>query len=96
MEKKSVYFIEETQKIEGSYIEIDTLGIYDNQNQAEEAYENMIKEPKKSSGIVLNEYVIQAEDNFFKRLLNSWKKLPAEFYRKMTILTFRPLAEFQS
>lgn len=94
-ENKTVYFIEETQKIEGSYVEVDTLYVAENQEQATEVYEEMLKQTKRSTGLVLNEYVISAEESFFTRLLNSWKKLPSEFYRKMNILKFRPVLEFQ-
>lgn len=96
-ETKQLYFIEETQNIEGSYVEIKTLFVADDEQTAEEKYQKLLKnETKRSAGLVLNEYVIQADDSFFKKLLRSWKKLPAEFYRKMKILNFRSLAEYQN
>ncbi|MGJ0705943.1 hypothetical protein [Enterococcus avium] len=94
---KSVYFVEETQNIEGAYVEVNTLFVADNQEQATEVYEKLVKEqPKKSFGLLLNEYIINADGGFFHNLLQSWKNLPAEFYRKMQILTYRPIAEYQN
>lgn len=94
---KSVYFVEETQNIEGAYVEVNTLFVADDQAEATEVYEKLIKEqPKKSFGLLLNEYKINAEDRFFHKLFESWKHLPAEFYRKMQILTYRPIAEYQN
>lgn len=94
---KSVYFVEETQNIEGAYVEVNTLFVADNPEQATEFYEKLVKEkPKKSFGLLLNEYIINAEGGFFHNLLESWKNLPADFYRKMQILTYRPIAEYQN
>ncbi|MGO3912480.1 hypothetical protein [Enterococcus viikkiensis] len=94
---KSVYFVEETQNIEGAYVEVNTLFVAEDQKQATKVYEELVKEqPKKSFGLLLNEYIINAEGGFFQNLLASWKNLPAEFYRKMQILTYRPLAEYQN
>ncbi len=95
-ETRTIYFIEETQSIEGAYVEVRTLYVADNEEQAKEAYENMLKQDKrKSFGLLLNEYVIKADQSYFMQLLRAWKKLPAEFYRKMQVLTYRPLAEYQ-
>ena len=94
---KSVYFVEETQNIEGAYVEVNTLFVADNQEQATEVYEKLVKEEsKKSFGLLLNEYTINAEGGFFRNLLESWKHLPAEFYRKMQVLTYRPIAEYHN
>lgn len=94
---KSVYFVEETQNIEGAYVEVNTLFVADNQAQATEVYEQLLKkQPKKSFGLLLNEYIINADGGFFHNLLDSWKHLPADFYRKMQILTYRPIAEYQN
>lgn len=41
---KSVYFVEETQNIEGAYVEVNTLFVADNQEQATEFYEKLVKE----------------------------------------------------
>lgn len=41
---KSVYFVEETQNIEGAYVEVNTLFVADNQEQATEVYEKLVKE----------------------------------------------------
>lgn len=95
-ETKQLYFIEETQNIEGSYVEIQTLFVADDEQTAEEKYQTLLQNTKRSTGLLLNEYVIQADDSFFKKLLRSWKKLPAEFYRKMKILNFRSLAEYKN
>lgn len=93
---KKVYFIEETHNIEGTYVEINTLYVADDQDAAREAYEELLQEkPKKSFGLLLIEYIIQAESFVFNLLLKSWEKLPAEFYRKMAILNHQPLAEYQ-
>lgn len=63
---KSVYFVEETQNIEGAYVEVNTLFVADNQEQATEVYEKLVKEqPKKSFGLLLNEYIINADGGFF-------------------------------
>ncbi|MGH1845401.1 hypothetical protein ABE869_01165 [Enterococcus gilvus] len=94
---KSVYFVEETQNIEGAYVEVNTLFVADNQEQATAFYEKLVKEqPKKSFGLLLNEYIINADGGFFRNLLQSWKNLPSEFYRKMQILTYRSIAEYQN
>lgn len=62
---KSVYFVEETQNIEGAYVEVNTLFVADNPEQATEFYEKLVKEkPKKSFGLLLNEYIINAEGGF--------------------------------
>lgn len=93
---KTVYFVEETQNIEGAYIEVNTLYVADSQEEATEIYEKLLKEkPKKSFGLLLNKYLIQADSNIFHKLLQSWKNLPADFYRKMSFLNYQPLAEFQ-
>ncbi|GCF92935.1 phenylalanyl-tRNA synthetase subunit alpha [Enterococcus florum] len=95
-ETKPIYFIEETQNIEGAYVEVRTLYVADNKEQAKEAYDQLLKEDtRKSFGLLLNEYVIKADHSYFVNLLRSWKNLPAEFYRKMQIMTYRPLAEYQ-
>lgn len=95
-EIKKIYFIEQTKNIEGSYIEIDTVCVEDNEQEAMEEFNQLIeKECGKSFGYTLNEYEINAEPSFFNRLIASWKRLPAEFYRKMQVISFRPIAEYQ-
>ncbi|MGO3779640.1 MAG: hypothetical protein ACTJHK_02485, partial [Enterococcus viikkiensis] len=55
---KSVYFVEETQNIEGAYVEVNTLFVVEDQKQATKVYEELVKEqPKKSFGLLLNEYI---------------------------------------
>ena len=50
---KSVYFVEETQNNGGAYVEVNTLFVADNQEQATEFYEKWVKEqPKKSFGLL--------------------------------------------
>lgn len=92
---KSLYFIEETEKIEGAYVEIDTLYVMENQAQAYETYQELLSNTKKSTGLLLSEYTVEAEENFFQRLLQSFKELPAEFYRRMNILKYQALLEYQ-
>lgn len=95
-EKKKIYFIEQTKNIEGSYIEIDTVRVEDDEKEALEEFNQLVeKSNKKSFGYTLNEYEISAEPSFFQKLINSWRRLPAEFYRKMQIINYRPIAEFQ-
>lgn len=95
-ETRSIYFIEETQSIEGAYVEVQTLYVADNEEDAKKAYEDMLKQSKrKSFGLLLNEYVIKADQSYFMQLMRAWKKLPSDFYRKMQVLTYRPLAEYQ-
>lgn len=95
-EKKKLYFIEQTKNIEGSYIEIDTVSIEHDEKEAMEEFNQLVsKNEKKSFGYTLNEYEINAEPSFFQKLINSWKKLPAEFYKKMQITDFRLIAEYQ-
>ncbi|HCD3592370.1 TPA: hypothetical protein PWZ05_003015, partial [Enterococcus faecium] len=46
-----------------------------------------------SFGLILSEYKIKAEESYFYQLLKRWSKLPADFYRKMQIINYQPLAE---
>ncbi|EPI00027.1 MULTISPECIES: hypothetical protein [unclassified Enterococcus] len=91
---KNIYFIEKTQNIEGSYIEVKTLFVDEDKEKALDFYKKQVKNPKNSFGLILCEYKIKAEENYFYQLLKRWSQLPAEFYRKMNILNYRPLAEF--
>ncbi|WP_265455729.1 hypothetical protein [Enterococcus sp. HY326] len=96
-ETKKIYFIEQTKSIEGSYIEIDTVSVAETEADAVMEFEKLASgDCEKSFGYTLNEYEISAEPTFFQRLIASWKKLPADFYRKMQIITFRPIMEFQA
>lgn len=91
---KKVYFVEKTQKIEGVYVEIETLFVNENEEQALKKYEEIAaKKQQHSSGVVLNAYQIQAEPGFFKRLMQQFKTLPAEIYRKVRILDCQPVLE---
>lgn len=95
-QKKKIYFIEQTKNIEGCYVEIDTVRVEDNEHEALEEFNELVNSnQQKSFGYTLNEYEISAEPSFFQKLIESWKKLPAEFYRKMQIINFRPIAEYQ-
>lgn len=96
-ETKKIYFIEQTKNIEGSYIEIDTVEITENAADALEDFQELVSgECEKSFGYTLNEYEISAEPTVFQRLIASWKKLPADFYRKLQIIRFRPMMEYQA
>ncbi|KAF1302315.1 MULTISPECIES: hypothetical protein [Enterococcus] len=94
-EIKSIYFIEETEKIEGSYIEVRKLFVAENQENAFNEYERLVQEkPEKSKGLILSEYLIKAESSLLQKLLRMWKQLPADFYRKINILNYSPIAEY--
>lgn len=97
MEKqiKSIYFIEETEKIEGSYIEVRKLFVAENQKSAFDEYDRLVKKrPGKSCGLILSEYLIKAESRLMQKLLLAWQQLPADFYRKINILHYTPIAEY--
>ncbi|MDH6365493.1 hypothetical protein M2139_002498 [Enterococcus sp. PF1-24] len=96
-ETKTLYFIEQTKNIEGSYIEIDTVLVEDSKEEALQEFNQLVSEDcEKSFGYTLNEYQIKAEKSFFQKLISSWKNLPAEFYRAMKVITYQPLAEYQA
>ncbi|WP_165004034.1 MULTISPECIES: hypothetical protein [unclassified Enterococcus] len=90
---KTIYFIEETQNIEGSFIEVKTLFVNDDKEKAVSFYEKLAKKSSRTFGLVLSAYKIKAEESYFYQLLKRWSHLPAEFYRKMNILNYRTLAE---
>ena len=85
---KSIYFIEETQNIEGSYIEVN-----EDKTKALDIYKKLAAKQTNSFGLILSEYKIKAEESYFYQLLKRWSKLPADFYRKMQIINYQPLAE---
>lgn len=90
---KKIYFIEETQNIEGSYIEVKTLFVNEDKEQALTTFERLSEKQIPSFGLILSEYKIRAEESYFYQLLKRWAHLPAEFYRTMTILNYQTLAE---
>ncbi len=90
---KNIYFIEETQNIEGSYIEVKTLFVHEDKEKALSVFEKLSQKKPASFGLILSEYKIKAEESYFYQLLKRWTKLPADFYRKMTILNYQALAE---
>jgi hypothetical protein len=90
---KNIYFIEKTQNIEGSYIEVKTLFVDEDKEKAIDFYQKQVKNQKHSFGLILSEYKIKAEENYFYQLLKRWSQLPADFYRKMNILNYQALAE---
>lgn len=90
---KKIYFIEETQNIEGSYIEVKTLFVNEDKEQALTTFERLSEKQIPSFGLILSEYKIRAEESYFYQLLKRWAHLPAEFYRTMKILNYQTLAE---
>ncbi|MBF8807109.1 MAG: hypothetical protein IC227_00205 [Enterococcus lacertideformus] len=90
---KRIYFIEETQNIEGSYIEVKTLFVNEDKEQALLAFKALSQNQLPSFGLILSEYKIRAEESYFCQLLKRWAHLPADFYRTMTILNYQTLAE---
>ncbi|OQO69931.1 hypothetical protein BH747_08445 [Enterococcus villorum] len=90
---KRIYFIEETQNIEGSYIEVKTLFVNEDKEKALSAFKKMSQKQLPSFGLILSEYKIKAEESYFYQLLKRWSQLPADFYRTMTILNYQTLAE---
>lgn len=95
-QKKKIYFIEQTKNIEGSYVEIDTVRVEADKDEAIQEFHQLVnKSSKKSFGYTLNEYEIKAEPSFFQKLINSWRRLPAEFYKRMQIVNFQLIAEYQ-
>ncbi|MBV7392005.1 hypothetical protein KUA55_15090 [Enterococcus sp. ALS3] len=94
-QRKSLYFIEETERIEGAYVEINTLYVIDNESKAKEIYQTLLTQEKKFLGLLLSEYVVEADDHFFNRILKAWRDLPAEFYRRMKVITYQAVLEYQ-
>jgi hypothetical protein len=90
---KSIYFIEETQNIEGSYIEVKTLFVNEDKEKALLTFKKMSQKQLPSFGLILSEYKIKAEESYFYQLLKRWSQLPVDFYRTMTILNYQTLAE---
>jgi hypothetical protein len=75
-------------------MEVETLYIEESRAKALAKYEEVAKNEQKSCGVVVNEYEIKAQPNFFKKLLQQFKTLPDTIYRKMTIVNFQPVVEF--
>ncbi|MFV0560690.1 MAG: hypothetical protein ACK5NA_08240 [Enterococcus sp.] len=90
---KTIYFIEETQKIEGSYIEVRTLFVNEDKEQAVAFYHRLAKKADHF-GLVLSEYKIKAQTSSIYQLLKRWAQLPTDFYRNLTILNYKQLAEY--
>ncbi|EOH91420.1 hypothetical protein ACTNBL_00855 [Enterococcus villorum] len=90
---KRIYFIEETQNIEGSYIEVKTLFVNEDKEKALSVFKKMSQKQLPSFGLILSEYKIKAEESYFYQLLKRWSQLPVDFYRTMTILNYQTLAE---
>lgn len=90
---KTIYFIEETQNIEGSYIEVKTLFVNEDKQKAISIFEKLAQKKSTSFGLILSAYKIKAEESYFYLLLKHGTKLPANFYRKMNILNYQELAE---
>ena len=66
---KSIYFIEETQNIEGSYIEVKTLFVNEDKTKALDIYKKLAAKQTNSFGLILSEYKIKAEESYFYQLL---------------------------
>lgn len=81
------------QNIEGSYIEVKTLFVNEDKEQALTTFKQLSKKLMPSFGLVLGEYKIKAGKSYFSQLLKRWAHLPAEFYRTMKILNYQTLAE---
>ncbi|MGX7174219.1 hypothetical protein [Enterococcus ratti] len=92
---KKIYFIEETQNIEGSYVEVKTLFVYEDKEKAFLTFQNLSKKRTPFFGLILSEYKIKASESYFYQLLKRWAHLPADFYRTMTILNYQTLAEIK-
>lgn len=90
---KTIYFIEETQNIEGSYIEVKTLFVNEDKQKAISFFEKLAQKKSTSFGLILSAYKIKAEESYFYQLLKHGTELPANFYRKMNILNYQTLAE---
>ena len=90
---KRIYFIEETQNIEGSYIEVKTLFVNEDKEKALSVFKKMSQKQLPSFGLILSEYKIKAEESYFYQLLKRWSQLPVDFYHTMTILNYQTLAE---
>lgn len=90
---KKIYFVEKTQKIEGSYIEVETLAVADNIEGAMAQFNELSESKEEYSGLIVNEYEFKAHESFFERLLNQFKSIPANFYRTVNILNYQSLAE---
>ncbi|MBT9717346.1 ABC transporter substrate-binding protein [Enterococcus durans] len=52
---KTIYFIEETQNIEGSYIEVKTLFVNDDKQKAISIFEKLAQKKSSSFGLILSE-----------------------------------------
>ena len=62
---KKIYFIEETQNIEGTYIEVKTLFVNEDKEQALTTFKQLSKKLIPSFGLVLGEYKIKAGKKLF-------------------------------
>ncbi|MFB0876732.1 hypothetical protein ACDT04_03600 [Enterococcus lactis] len=76
-----------------SYIEVKTLFVNEDKTKALDIYKKLAAKQTNSFGLILSEYKIKAEESYFYQLLKRWSKLPADFYRKMQIINYQPLAE---
>ncbi|WP_086348265.1 hypothetical protein [Candidatus Enterococcus clewellii] len=85
-ETQTLYFIERVKKIEGSYLEIDTLAVESQKQQALKVFEEEAKrETRKNFGVTVTEYEMTAEASLFQKLVRYWKELPGEIFRFMRI-----------
>lgn len=83
---QTLYFIERVKKIEGSFLEIDTLGVEEHRQQAMDKFEDEAKkETRKNFGVTVTEYEITAEATIFQKLIRYWQELPGEIFRMMRI-----------
>lgn len=83
---QTLYFIERVKKIEGSFLEIDTLGVEEQKQQALKVFEDEAKrENRKNFGVTVTEYEITAEATLVQKLIRYWQELPGEIFRLMRI-----------
>lgn len=83
---QTLYFIERVKKIEGSFLEIDTLGVEEHRQQTMDKFEDEAKkETRKNFGVTVTEYEITAEATIFQKLIRYWQELPGEIFRMMRI-----------
>ncbi|PCE07094.1 hypothetical protein [Enterococcus faecium] len=60
-------------------------------NYTNGVYKKLASKKTNSFGLILSEYKIKAEESYFYQLLKRWSN--ADFYRKMQIINYQPLAE---
>ncbi|OSP58707.1 hypothetical protein EFP6CTSP_18880 [Enterococcus faecium] len=80
---KNIYFIEETQNIEGSYIEVKTLFVNEDKTKALDIYKKLASKKRIVLDWHNDEYKIKAEESYFYQLLKRWSKLPADRTRTL-------------